>query len=204
MDFNSVKPVILASASPRRKELLSLLDFPFTVVPSEVSEEMTVENGDFAAFAENLAFRKTEAVARQYGDSIVIGADTIVVHDGKVYPKPTSHDEAKAFLQAFSGSTHTVITGVCLINDGTPHRFSVETQVTFRELDDALVDAYVASGDPMDKAGAYGIQTAGALLVEKIDGDYYNVMGLPIADLTDRLREHGWITLKAGDVSSDH
>ena len=204
MNFNSAKPVILASASPRRKELLGLLGFPFTVVPSDVSEDMIVENGDFAAYAENLATRKTAAVAEQYDGHLVIGADTIVVHEGKVYPKPASHEEAKTFLQAFSGKTHKVITGVCFVNDGDSHIFSNETEVTFRKLDDSLVDAYIASGDPMDKAGAYGIQTAGALLVEKIDGDYYNVMGLPIAELTERLRERACITLEVGDVSVDH
>lgn len=204
MNFSSVKPIILASASPRRQELLQLLGLPFTVVPSDVSEEMEVENGDFAAYAEALALRKTEAVARRYEGHLVIGADTIVVHEGKVYPKPTDHEQAKTFLKTFSGKTHQVITGVCVALEGEFHGFFAETQVTFRTLDDRLLDAYIASGDPMDKAGAYGIQTAGALLVEKIEGDYYNVVGLPIAKLTEWLRGQGWIALEAGEASVDH
>lgn len=204
MNFISVKPIILASASPRRKELLQLLGLPFTVVPSDVSEEMEVENGDFNAYAENLALRKTTAVATQFEGQIVIGADTIVVHEGKVYPKPASHAQAKLFLQALSGKTHQVITGVCIAKEGDTYVFSAVTQVSFRTLDDHLLDAYIASGDPMDKAGAYGIQTAGALLVDKIEGDYTNVVGLPIAKLTESLRKRGWIRLEAGEASVDH
>ena len=191
MKFKVAKPVILASASPRRKEILSLLGFPFTVVPSNVSEDLDVENDDFEGYARKLAAMKTQAVANDEPDSIVIGADTIVVHEGKLYSKPESKEQAQAFLKELSGKTHTVITGVGLFMDDQLRTFSVETKVTFRELDDLLINAYVESGDPMDKAGGYGIQTAGALLVEKIDGDYYNVMGLPIAKLTEHMRELG-------------
>ena len=151
---------------------------------------------DFGAYARELASRKTAAIAENYGDHIVIGADTIVVHEGKHYPKPASPAQAKTFLQTLSGKTHTVITGVGVYIGGTLRVFSVETAVTFRELDDVLIDAYVESGDPMDKAGGYGIQTAGALLVDKIDGDYFNVMGLPIAKLTEHLRRFALITLR--------
>ena len=202
MNWKSTKPVILASASPRRKEILNLLGFQFTVVPSHDPEILEVENDDFAAYAMQLASRKTLVVARQYDDHIVIGADTIVVHEGTVYPKPSSHEEAIAFLKSFSGKTHTVITGVGIFKDGDVHSFSAETYVTFRTLDDGLISAYVASGDPMDKAGGYGIQTAGALLVDKIDGDYYNVMGLPIAKLTEQLRRLAMIELRAGDADA--
>jgi septum formation protein len=204
MNFKIAKPVILASASPRREEILSLLGFPFTVVPSNVSEDIEVEDGDYAAYARKLASRKTDAVAQQYDDHIVIGADTIVVYEGKVYPKPSSPEEAKRFLKEFSGNTHTVITGVGLFIGGTLRVFSVETKVTFRELDDVLIDAYVDSGDPMDKAGGYGIQTAGALLIDKIDGDYYNVMGLPISKLTEHMRRFAFIALKVGDPFIDY
>ena len=204
MKFNIAKPVILASASPRREGILSLLGFPFTVIPSHVSEDIDMESDDFAAYARELAARKTTAVAKEYDDHIVIGADTIVVHEGKHYPKPESKEQAKAFLQELSGKTHAVITGVGISIGGTLRVFSVETAVTFRELDDVLLDAYVASGDPMDKAGGYGIQTAGALLVEKIEGDYFNVMGLPIAKLTEHLRRLALIALKDGDPFIDY
>jgi septum formation protein len=204
MKFKIAKPVILASASPRRKEILSLLDFPFTVVPSNISEDLEIENADFGEYSRELAARKTMAVANDEPDSIVIGADTIVVHEGKLYPKPDNEEQARAFLKEFSGKTHTVITGVGLFIGGTLRTFSVETKVTFRKLDDVLIDAYVDSGDPMDKAGGYGIQTAGALLVEKIDGDYYNVMGLPISKLTEHLRMLAFIALKDGDPIIDY
>ncbi|NYF25013.1 nucleoside triphosphate pyrophosphatase [Sporosarcina sp. JAI121] len=203
MKFMINKPVILASASPRRKEILNLLGFPFRVVPSNVSEVMDVENGDFKEYARKLAALKTSAVADDEPGSIVIGADTIVVHEGKLYSKPESKEQATAFLKELSGETHTVITGVGLSIDGVIRTFSVETKVTFRQLDDVLIDAYVESGDPMDKAGGYGIQTAGSLLVEKIDGDYYNVMGLPISKLTEHMRRLGLMALKVGDPYID-
>ena len=196
--FKVVKPVILASASPRRKEILSLLGFPFAVVPSNVSEDLAIENDDFEGYARQLAAMKTQAVANDKLECIVIGADTIVVHEGKLYSKPESKEQAQAFLKELSGKTHTVITGVGIFVDDKLRTFSVETKVTFRELDDMLINAYVESGDPMDKAGGYGIQTAGALLVEKIDGDYYNVMGLPIAKLTEHMRELALMVLIGG------
>ena len=204
MKFMSARPIILASASPRRKEILSLLGLPFTALPSHVSEDIDMISDDFGAYARELASRKTMAIAKDYGDHIVIGADTIVVHEGKHYPKPASPAQAKTFLQALSGKTHTVITGVGVCMGGTLRVFAVETAVTFRELDDVLIDAYVESGDPMDKAGGYGIQTAGALLVDKIDGDYFNVMGLPIAKLTEHLRRYALIALKEGDPYIDY
>lgn len=204
MKFKNARPVILASASPRRKEILSLLGFPFTVLPSHVSEDIAMTTDDFAGYARELASKKTAVIAEDYGDHIVIGADTIVIHEAKHYPKPESKEQAKQFLRELSGKTHTVITGVGISIGGTLRVFSVETAVTFRELDDVLIDAYVESGDPMDKAGGYGIQTAGALFVDKIDGDYFNVMGLPIAQLTEHLRRLALISLKEGDPFIDY
>lgn len=204
MKFTSAQPIILASTSPRRKEILSLLDLPFEVLPSHISEDIDITSDNFGAYARELASRKTAAIAKDHGDHIVIGADTIVVHEGRHYPKPASQEQAKTFLQALSGKTHTVITGVGVYMGGTLRVFSVETAVTFRELDDVLIDAYVESGDPMDKAGGYGIQTAGALLVDKIDGDYFNVMGLPIAKLTEHLRRFALIALREGDPYIDY
>ena len=118
MNFMINKPIILASASPRRKEILSLLGFPFAVKPSNVSENLDIENDDFEQYAQKLAEMKTRAVADAEPGSIIIGADTIVVHNGKMYPKPESKEQAKAFLKVFSGKTHTVITGVGLFIDG--------------------------------------------------------------------------------------
>ncbi|WP_342511091.1 Maf family protein [Sporosarcina sp. FSL K6-1522] len=198
MKFNIQRSVVLASASPRRKELLSLLGFPFEIVPSHVAEDIEL-TGDVTKYARELAAKKTLVVAAQHKTSIVIGADTIVVLDGKIYPKPNSNQQAKQFLQELSGKTHSVITGVGIHTDRHLATFAVETKVTFRTLDEVLIDAYVASGDSMDKAGAYGIQTAGALLVEKIEGDYHAVVGLPIAKLAEHLRKLGLISLKEDD-----
>jgi len=163
-----------------------------------MSEDLALGSNDFESYARQLASMKTQAVANEEQDSIVIGADTIVVHEGKLYPKPESKEQARSFLEEFSGKTHSVITGVGLYMDGKVCTFSVHTKVTFRELDDLLINTYVESGDPMDKAGGYGIQTAGALLVEKIDGDYYNVMGLPIAKLMEYMRNLAFMELKGG------
>lgn len=203
MKFTSSKQIILASGSPRRKELLSLLGVPFDVISSDVPENDNFDASDIKRYAETLASRKTMAVAEQYETAIVIGADTIVVLDGKLFPKPENEQEAKVYLKELSGKTHSVVTGVGIYVNGEIGTFSVETYVTFRELDDVLIDVYVDSGDPLDKAGAYGIQTAGALLVEKVEGDYHAVVGLPIAMLTAQLRRLGLITLKDGDQISD-
>lgn len=135
------------------------------------------------------------AVAQLHDSAIVIGSDTIVSLDGRIYPKPEDAEEAKRFLQELSNNTHTVTTGVGIYVNGEVVTFSVETKVTFRKLDMALIDAYVASGDPMDKAGAYGIQTAGALFVDKIEGDYHAVVGLPIAKLAAYLQGLGLISI---------
>lgn len=198
------RPFILASASPRRKELFSLLGIPFDVVPSEVTEPTSIVEGDVHEFVRQLAYEKTASVSQRFEDAVVIGADTIVVKDGQLYPKPESVEEAKQYLQQLSGSTHSVITAVGIYVNDQIATFSVETKVTFRSLDDILIDAYVASGDPLDKAGGYGIQSAGALLVDRIEGDYYTVVGLPIAQLTQHLRQLGLISLQEGDPIIDY
>ncbi|KXH87319.1 nucleoside triphosphate pyrophosphatase [Sporosarcina sp. HYO08] len=198
MKFIAPKRVILASASPRRRELLQLLGLPFAVIPSDVSEDVGWKGDDFQGLARALAAKKTWAVAAGHEEAIVIGADTIVVQDGVVYPKPASEAEAIRFLRKLSGREHSVITGVGIYHNGQVETFATETIVTFRKLDDALIDAYVRSKDPMDKAGAYGIQTAGALLVAKIEGDYHTVVGLPIAKLVEELRRLQLIVLQEG------
>src|SRR5690606_4601248 len=132
-------------------------------------------------------------------DAFVIAADTIVVFDGEVYPKPSSKEQAESFLRRFAGKTHSVFTGVSILGNGISNVFSVETKVTFKGLDDKLIRAYVDSGDPMDKAGGYGIQTSGALLVDRIDGDYLNVVGLPLSRLLEILREEGIVLLKEAE-----
>ncbi|MBB4825849.1 septum formation protein [Sporosarcina luteola] len=200
MKFESDFRIVLASSSPRRKELLEMVNIPFEVLPSEVEENIELIEHDFEGFVKTLAHTKAQAVAKRVEDAIVIGADTIVVLDGRIYHKPASSEEAKQFLQCFSGKAHSVFTGVAILRNGEVSAFTEKTNVYFKKLDDALIDWYVESGDPMDKAGAYGIQTAGALLVEKIEGDYYNVVGLPIAKLASRLRELDILHLPGGDA----
>jgi septum formation protein len=179
----SRKPIILASGSPRRAHLMSVLGFPFTVRESGV-EEITDEKLAPEEIARGLAFRKASSVASELSSGIVIGADTIVVLEGKILGKPATEEEAVDMLSALSGKTHTVFTGFALVDvESKKSYISFErTEVTFRALRRDEIERYVAAGSPMDKAGAYGIQDDyGAVFVEKIDGCFYNVVGFPIS-----------------------
>jgi len=179
----SRKPIILASSSPRRAHLMSVLGFPFTVRESGV-DEIIDEKLAPEEIARGLAFRKASTVASQLSSGIVIGADTIVVLEGKILGKPATEEEAVGMLLALSGKTHTVFTGFALVDAESKKSYiSFErTEVTFRALRRDEIERYVAAGSPMDKAGAYGIQDDyGAVFVEKIDGCFYNVVGFPIS-----------------------
>ncbi|MCM3743477.1 Maf family protein [Sporosarcina luteola] len=199
MEFIAKSPIILASGSPRRQELLGSLGIQFDTMPSDVEEVMELVDQDFADYVQKLAVKKATAVAERQLDAVIIAADTIVVFGGEVYPKPSTKEQAESFLRTFSGKTHSVFTGISILGNGLSKVFSAETKVTFKELDDPLIKSYVNSGDPMDKAGGYGIQTAGALLVEKIEGDYLNVVGLPLSKLVEILREEGIVQLKEAE-----
>ncbi|TXC90096.1 septum formation inhibitor Maf [Metabacillus litoralis] len=183
--------LILASASPRRKELLELLQLPFEVIPSLVEEVMDEELQP-AEMVQSLAQQKAKGVAKEHQHAFVIGSDTIVVSDNKMLGKPKSHDEAKKMLRNLSGKTHEVFTGVSIINGEKIHTFHEKTAVTFYHLTESEIEDYVLSGEPMDKAGAYGIQGLGALLVKEISGDYFSVVGLPIARTSRELKEMGF------------
>jgi septum formation protein len=172
--------LILASASPRRKELLELLQIPFEVIVSEV-EEIVDEKLHPAEMVQSLAQQKASNVAKTNQTSFVIGSDTLVVYGGRMLGKPTNKSEAIEMLQMLSGKTHDVFTGVAIINGEQVHSFYEKTSVTFFSLSYKEIVDYVSTGEPMDKAGAYGIQGFGALLVERISGDYYSVVGLPVA-----------------------
>lgn len=176
-------PLILASASPRRRELLASLGVDFRVVIPEIDE--TPQPGEKPrAFAERLAKEKACAVE---AEGVIIAADTIVVHHGSLLGKPVDAAHARNMLAALSGDLHVVITGVCLKNTTRTHVFSVATEVVFRTLDHVEIDTYVASGDPMDKAGAYAIQGGAAHMVRSIQGSYTNVVGLPLCELYEAL-----------------
>ncbi len=188
----AASPIVLASSSPRRKELLASLGLQFEIVPAEVDEHWEGES-DPRVFAEALARRKAQYVAAQRQSGLVIGADTLVYIDGEILTKPSDETEAQAMLHRLSGRTHTVVTGVAVVNAANKETVSCfeQTDVTFRALSDVEIRRYVATGEPMDKAGAYGIQGIGALLVARIEGCYPNVVGLPLVRLAELLRHFG-------------
>ncbi|MBI4466838.1 MAG: septum formation inhibitor Maf [Acidobacteria bacterium] len=185
-----MKRLVLASGSPRRREVLRNAGFAFEVVSPEVNE--TYPGGeDPAALTERLALEKAESVARRFrpqDDVVVLGADTVVVADRTILGKPGSVEEARQMLEKLSGRGHQVITGVALAAPDTPRRAVGHevTQVYFRSLTPAEIAAYVASGEPLDKAGAYAVQGQAARFVTRVEGCYFNVVGLPVA-LVDRL-----------------
>jgi septum formation protein len=196
-----IKDIILASASPRRRELLAKAGVRFQVFQVKADESLTEEEAaDAAQAAETLAERKAGAVVQavlaqpRLGQATVIGADTMVVLDGKIYGKPRSAEAAQATLRALSGNTHQVITGVSVwrILYGGPDEvqmgrcnFHVTSNVTFKDLSDEEIAAYVRTGESRDKAGAYGIQGEGAKLVASYEGDYDNIVGLPVTALLE-------------------
>ncbi len=191
--------LVLASRSPRRAELLKVAGIPFTVVPpGDVEHEYASRlQGEALApgnYAEALALAKAQNVRATTAESIVLGADTIVLQAGKVLEKPQDEEEACAMLAQLAGRGHTVVTALALIDGRQGHEDRVlvsheQTRVSFLPLDEGQIRAYVATGEPMDKAGAYGIQGLGALMVSGVKGCYFNVMGLPLARLGQMLRE---------------
>lgn len=183
-----MKKIILASSSPRRKELLTTAGIKFEIHVKEVDE--TVPEGTPPEEAAKMtAARKAAAVSEDFSDCVVIGADTIVVADGKILGKPKDEDNAKSMLRMLSGVEHKVITGVCIIRNGNSETFAKISKVKFYDLTDEEILAYVATGEPMDKAGAYGIQGLGCRLVESIEGDYFNIVGLPVAEVCRKLNK---------------
>jgi len=182
--------VVLASASPRRRQLLNLIGIAHEVLPANIDETMRVRETP-RRHAERLAREKASAIAKRDPDLITIGADTIVVVNRKVLGKPRDADDAARMLALLSGRDHTVTTAVA-VSRGKKLRSAVEeVRVKFRRLRDDEIEAYIATGEPMDKAGAYGIQGYGATIVERIEGDYFAVMGLPIVRLIGLLRDVG-------------
>jgi septum formation protein len=186
MIVSNVPNLILASTSPRRRELLSLAGFPFTVRARPV-EEMRAAGEDPREYVTRLAKAKAEA---SYGDpgEIVLGADTVVVLGDRVLEKPHHAASAKAMLRALSCREHVVLTGICLRHSGGAIVDCESTRVSFVELDEREIEEYVASGEPMDKAGAYAIQGLASKFIDHIDGCYFNVMGLPLALLYKHLK----------------
>lgn len=198
--------LILASASPRRSELLGLLGIPFRTIVSNVPEDdipkkssRLLSDADFLDAARlasvNLARRKATAILTNYPESVVIGADTLVVTEDEILGKPDTLGHAVKMLRLLSGRAHKVFTGVSIQTKGRSVEFCSEAKVTFYPLDavqETLIQKYTASGSPMDKAGAYGIQDEGALLISFVEGDYYAVVGLPISRLAREISLFGF------------
>ena len=178
--------LILASASPRRRELLNLLGLPFTVRPVKIDETLDPALPPMEAVG-RLSARKARAQLRRTGE-VFLAADTVVVLNGKILGKPRSPEEAAGMLRALAGQEHLVMTGLTVASDWGTETVTEVTAVRFRDLTDREIAAYVATGEPMDKAGAYGIQGGGAIFVTGIAGDYYNVVGLPLCRLYGVLR----------------
>ena len=187
-----MRQIILASSSPRRKALLENLGLEFKVDTSNTLEHVH-ENLEPHHLARLLSLEKAQAVAERHRDAIVIAADTLGILEGQVFGKPVSKNDACRMLKRMSGKSHLVITGFTIIdtrNKKTITR-SIETKVCFRRLSDEEIRAYVTSGEPMDKAGAYAIQGLGSLFVDRIEGDYNNVIGLPLSAMAESLKDFG-------------
>ncbi len=180
--------LLLASSSPRRSELLEMAGYDFTVVPANVSEDYPCGTQPMQ-IVELLATRKAEAVAKSSPQAVILAADTIVVLNGRVLGKPKDEAEAKSMLTLLSGNVHQVYTGYCIISGTKLLRGYECTSVEFYPLTEGEINTYTATGEPLDKAGAYGIQGRGALLIKRIEGDFYNVMGLPIGKINRILND---------------
>ena len=185
-------PFILASRSPRRRRLLSQLGLDF-IVQGSPAEEHVPDGASPEEAARAMAGQKVRPVAEAHPDALVLAADTVVDHENALLEKPADAEDARRMLRALSGSTHRVCTGGVLAHEATGREvfFSEVTRVHFADLTDEEIDAYVATGEPMDKAGSYGIQSSwGSVFVEHIEGDYHNVVGLPLRRLYVTLRDH--------------
>ena len=183
-----MKRLVLASASPRRKEIFEQLGLSFEIKPS--SKEPPMREGEEVREAVfNSARTKAEDIFENNKDATVVGADTVVVLDSKALGKPKDKEDAKNMLRALSGRVHEVLTGVYLCSENTKKGFVASTKVEFYELSDEEIEWYVASGEPMDKAGSYGIQCKGVRFVKGIVGDYFNVVGFPAAEFVRTFKE---------------
>jgi septum formation protein len=182
--------VLLASSSPRRRELLTMIGIAHEVIPAGIDESYLPGEVPLA-HAERLAREKAASVAARHPDAIVVGADTIVVIDNMVLGKPKDSVDAARMLRVLSGRTHTVFTAVAVQRDACIESGVEAVAVTFRHLSNAEIESYIGTGEPMDKAGAYGIQGFGATIVERIDGDFFAVMGLPLGRMVQLLKSIG-------------
>ncbi len=187
-----MRKIILASSSPRRKEIFEKLRIPFEIKNSEYQEDMSLSMSPIE-LAKYLSLGKARSVAENESNTIIIAADTFVVFKNKFIGKPKSEDEAKKMLKMLSGKENDVVTGVSIIDTGNGKTVSFHdtTKVFIQDLSDEVINNYINTGEPMDKAGAYAIQELGAVLIEKIEGDFFNAMGLPLRRLVQELENFG-------------
>jgi septum formation protein len=197
MSAKSLPPIILASASPRRQRLLKEMGFEFTVIASDALE---TESEHLTAFevSQLNAYRKARAVAKKHPDALVLAADTVVYKDMKFFGKPADFEDAYRMLKQLQGGTHQVVTGVCLLHlrGHKQKMFAESTDVKFRHLDVKAIKDYIKETNPLDKAGAYGIQDQGDRIVEDVSGSYTNVVGLPVERLKEELSS--WVSEGSG------
>ena len=190
--MHNTRTIILASSSPRRKEILSKTGLKFRIDESDYEEKpvLGLSPHELARF---LSCEKARDVARRHRNALIIAADTLVISGKKLFGKPSSEDEAQQILKSLSGKAHLVITGFTIIDTESGKKLSrsVESKVFFKRLSADEIEAYIRSGEPLDKAGAYGIQGLGAVIVKKIEGDFFNVMGLPLHALAGSLKKFG-------------
>ena len=180
--------IILASSSPRRCEIMKLLGKEFKVDSIEVDETIE-ESKSVQDNVKRLAYLKAKAVAKKYPNDLVIGADTVVCLNDKIIGKPENVEHARVILKSLSGTSHEVVTGVCIIKGRNQICFETQTLVYMNQISDYEIEQYIKTNEPMDKAGAYGIQGKGAVFVKEIRGDFYNVMGLPINRIYNIIKE---------------
>jgi len=191
IDSPTPPPLVLASQSPRRAELLGRLALPFETLPADIDESY-LSGETPPQHAERLSREKAQKIAAERPEAIVIGSDTIVVLDGEVLGKPRDQEHAVEMLTRLSGREHEVCTGVAIAHGSRVETALARVKVRFRDLDERTWMEYVATGEPMDKAGAYGIQGFGSAVVEGIDGDYFAVMGLPVVLMLELIERFGW------------
>ena len=182
-----MKTLILASGSPRRRELLEQAGIPYIAAPANADESVPCDFTPEQAVTE-LARRKALAAQKEYPEELILAADTLVALDGQTLGKPADEKEAEEMLRRLSGRTHEVFTGVAIRCGNRENTFFERTLVAFYELDTCDIEEYIKTGEPMDKAGAYGIQGRGCLFVRRLEGDYFNVVGLPIARVCRELK----------------
>jgi septum formation protein len=197
--MEKLPPIILGSSSPRREEILRFFSIPFQQVPSQFDEDSIHFTGDAKLYVTSLAQKKAEVLRVSYPDAIILTADTTVACREKIYNKPKSREEAFCFLSELSGTWHSVFTGICLAYKESLYVLHEETKILFHALTERQINLYLDKINFLDKAGAYAIQQGGSILVKKIEGCYYNVMGLPLTALKELFTKVGidlWQHLK--------